>query len=173
MKIVLFSIRPQFVDPIFEGVKTIEFRRVCPKIEAGDVGLIYASGSTRALVGGFSVGGIVSGSPESLWRKWRKSSGTQKHVFMDYFKETDKGYGIKIEGIEKLSTPIPLVAIVNMWESFRPPQSYRYVQQSDPAHQPFLRELRLSMNGSDSEWAQLLTESIGPLWQKKRTQKKK
>ena len=75
------SIKPKYANLIFAGTKTIELRRVCPKVGLGDLVLVYVSSPRMALVGGFEVAGIVSGEPQTLCKKWQPQSGVEKKPF--------------------------------------------------------------------------------------------
>jgi predicted transcriptional regulator len=124
---ILMSIKPKYADLIFAGAKTIELRRVCPKIVAGDLVLVYVSSPRMALVGGFEVAGIVSGEPESLYEKWNEHSGLEKETFLDYFRGTSTAYGILIGPTWKFEYPTELKTLRRIKGGFHPPQSYRYV----------------------------------------------
>src|SRR5258708_10947703 len=65
----LISIRPRFAEMIFSGSKTVELRRVCPKVSIGDLALVYVSSPAMELRGSFEVGKILTGSPTALWKK--------------------------------------------------------------------------------------------------------
>ena len=56
---VLLSIKPKYADKIFNGTKTVELRRICPKVTEGDLILVYVSSPVKALVGEFEVKKIV------------------------------------------------------------------------------------------------------------------
>ena len=57
----IISIRPFFVNAIFEGRKRFEFRRVSSSIETDDHLLIYASAPISAVVGEFRAGVVLRG----------------------------------------------------------------------------------------------------------------
>lgn len=124
---VLLSIKPKYADLIFAGTKTIELRRVCPKVEPGDLVLVYVSGPRMALVGGFEVAGIVSGKPLTACNEWRAQAGVDKEAFLDYFEGTTIAYGIRIGRIWQFETATELKVLRRRKGGFHPPQSYRYV----------------------------------------------
>lgn len=128
---LLISIRPQFVESIFAGNKTVELRRVKPRLQVGDLVVIYASGSTKAIVGAFEVEGVTIASPLAIWRKHNGGSGLGRAEFDRYFDGTDVGYAIRIGKLWKLPCPIPLGTLRNRRSGFRPPQSYHYWQLDD------------------------------------------
>lgn len=128
---LLISIRPQFVESIFAGSKTVELRRVKPRLQAGDLVVIYASGSTKGIVGAFEVEGLTAASPLAIWRKHSGGSGLSKAEFERYFEGTDLGYAIRIGKLWKLPVLIPLGTLRKRRSGFRPPQSYHYWQLDD------------------------------------------
>lgn len=124
---VLMSIKPKYADLIFAGTKTIELRRVCPKVRLGDLILVYVSSPRMALVGGFEVAGIVSGEPPTLCKKWQTQSGVEEETFLHYFQGAATAYGILIGRTWTLPAPAELKALRRRKGGFHPPQSYRYV----------------------------------------------
>ena len=125
---VLMSIKPQYADMIFAGTKKVELRRVCPKIEQGDLVLVYVSGPRMALVGGFVVDGIISATPAGLCRSHLKQSGLNRVTFMNYFEGTSQAYGIIIGRTWQFEEATELAALRRRKGGFQQPQSYRYVR---------------------------------------------
>lgn len=128
---LLISIRPEFVESIFAGTKTIELRRVKPRLQAGDLVVIYASGCTKGIVGAFEVEGVTSASPASIWKSLNAVSGLQRVDFDSYFKGRDVGHAIHVGKLWKLAVPIPLRTLRKRRIGFRPPQSYHYWKLDD------------------------------------------
>jgi len=128
---VLMSIKPRYSDMIFAGTKTIELRRVCPKIGPGDLVLVYVSGPRMALVGGFVVKGIVSLPPVELCRSHLKQSGISEDEFLKYFNDVDLAYGILIGRTWQFEEVAELAALRRRKGGFQPPQSYRYVRHGE------------------------------------------
>jgi predicted transcriptional regulator len=124
---VLMSIKPKYADLIFAGTKTIELRRVCPKISPGDLVLVYVSSPRMALVGGFEVAGVVSDKPQTLCKKWQPQSGVEKETFLHYFQGAAKAYGILIGRTWQFESATELKTLRRRKGGFHPPQSYRYV----------------------------------------------
>ena len=125
---VLMSIKPEYAEMIFDGRKTIELRRVCPKVGKGDLVLIYVSGPQMELAGGFEVDGIVSASPTNLRNNYLECSGVTKAVFDAYFKDSTVAYGIQVGRTWKFEKPTNLQALRRRKGGFKPPQSYRYIR---------------------------------------------
>lgn len=130
-KALLISIRPNHVIAIFSGKKTVELRRVKPRVISGDLVVIYASGSVKGIVGAFEVAGVTSAPPTTIWRKHNGKSGLTKPEFTKYFEGAAIGYAIHIKKCWQLPRPIPLNALRKRHAGFRPPQSYHYWNLED------------------------------------------
>jgi predicted transcriptional regulator len=123
-KVVLLSIRPEFVDKIFSGIKRYEFRRVLFKANPVRKIVIYASSPIQKVVGEFEVGGILSMDTEHLWEKTHEFSGIDKDHFDEYFVGKSVGHAIKIKKVKRYRQPRDLKEMCNVE---RPPQSFAYV----------------------------------------------
>lgn len=124
---LLLSIRPGFADQIFDGSKTIELRRVRPRVIAGDLVIVYASGHTKALIGAFQVGEMVAKAPSTVWRRFGSATGLTKAAFDEYYSGADTAFGITVAHTWKLPTPLRLPALRKLRVGFRPPQGYQYL----------------------------------------------
>ena len=131
---LLLSIRPRFVDSIFSGTKTVELRRVKPRVHAGDLVVVYASGTTKGIVGAFEVSGVTAAAPSSIWRKHNGGSGLSKQEFDSYFAGASMGYAIRIGRLWKLAETVPLKTLRKRRAGFRPPQSYHYWNLDELEH---------------------------------------
>lgn len=128
---LLLSIRPRFVEAIFDGTKTVELRRVKPRLQAGDLVVIYASGTTKGIVGAFEVAGVTAATPKNIWRKHNGGSGLAKTEFDRYFAGVSTGYAIRIGKLWKHPVPVLLGALRELRAGFRPPQSYHYWKRDE------------------------------------------
>jgi len=128
---LLISVHPKYVKKIFAGEKTVELRKVRPKISNGDVVLVYASSPTMALVGGFEVDKVIEANPADLWSKVRKSAGLTKDEFSDYYNGSSHAYGIFIKEPWCFETPLALKILRKRLAGFHPPQSYRYISTQE------------------------------------------
>jgi predicted transcriptional regulator len=128
---LLLSIRPRFVEAIFTGTKTVELRRVKPRLRAGDLVVIYASGTTKGIVGAFEVAGVTADTPKNIWRKHNGGSGLVKAEFDQYFAGVSIGYAIQIGKLWKHPAPVMLGTLRELRTGFRPPQSYHYWKRDE------------------------------------------
>jgi len=126
-RVLLLSIRPRFTNSILDGTKTIELRRTRPRVEPGDIVLIYASSPVMAIVGGFLVGELIQASPAGLWDRVKHMAGVTQPEYDDYFTGAAVGYGITVARRWRLSEPVSLETLRSRRPSFWPPQSYAYL----------------------------------------------
>jgi len=127
--ILLLSIRPQYAEKIFGGTKTVELRRVRPRVEEGDRVLVYVSSPVKALVGVFRVNQVVERSPQELWGVVRREAGIEREAFEAYYDGASAGFGIFFSDVWQFSRPIELQSIRQQWSGFQPPQGYRYLKE--------------------------------------------
>ncbi len=130
---VLMSIKPRYSEKILSGAKTVELRRVCPRLEVGDLVMVYASGPRMALVGCFEVAGIVSGTPEAIFKKHGKAAAVSREVFDAYFDGADTAHAILISRAWSLREEAELKTLRKRLKGFHPPQSYRYLRGTELA----------------------------------------
>lgn len=128
---ILLSIKPEHANKIFNGEKTIELRRVCPKLSEGDLVIVYVSSPVKAIQGAFEVGEILIGSPLGLWRKIKNKTGLSWTQFNSYFSNSEIAYGLEIKKTWTYASPIKLNLLRKVWHNFTPPQSFRYLTDSE------------------------------------------
>lgn len=121
---VLLSIKPEFVEKIFAGVKRYEFRRVIFKSPNVSKVVVYASHPVRRVVGEFEIGGILALDRKQLWEHTKEYSGIAKSYFDEYFADKEMAFAIKIKSAKRYSRPMMLQYIC---PSARPPQSFMYL----------------------------------------------
>lgn len=128
---LFLSIRPRFVEAIFAGTKTVELRRVRPRLRVGDLVVVYASGATKGIVGAFEVAGVTAGTPHTIWRQHNGESGLEKTEFDQYFAGARIGFAIQIGKLWQHPVPVSLATLRKRRANFRPPQSYHYWQRDE------------------------------------------
>lgn len=121
---VLLSIKPPFVESIFDRTKLFEFRK---RIFAKDVGIIviYATMPIGRVVGEFDVTGVIKAPIQQLWNNTQEDAGLTRDAFMDYFSGRSFGYAIRIGEVR--SYPVPFDPIEEL--GMNPPQSFAYIEE--------------------------------------------
>lgn len=123
---LLISVRPKFATRIMSGEKTVELRRLRPRVSPGDNLLFYISSPDKRLGAISKIKKITTAPLDTLWEEVRDSASLTYDEFMDYFKGVETGYAIYFSKFQKFHTPIKLDNIRKLIPGFTAPQSYRY-----------------------------------------------
>jgi predicted transcriptional regulator len=126
-KILLLSIKPQYAEKIFSGEKTVELRRTRPRLEDGDLVLVYTSSPRCALTGAFVVANVVTDTPEVIWRKYGSKAEIERTAFDAYYEGAKSASAIGIERAWTFDRAVTLNELRRRMKGFHPPQSYRYL----------------------------------------------
>lgn len=124
---VLLSIKPEYVERIFNGKKRYEYRKSLFKRADINVVVVYATKPVAKVVGEFEIDQIIEDDPLKLWEQTKKYAGIKKKDYMNYFKKRKKGFAIAIKNINKYDNPIELSDVGDNIKV--PPQSFRYLME--------------------------------------------
>ena len=127
-KYVLMSIKPIYAELIKDGEKTVELRRVLPKIKDGDVIVVYETTPIQRITMTCTVKGILSCEPCGLWRDAGRQACVDYESFRKYFQGKDIANGIQIENVKSLSRTLRLSEVIG---TRRAPQSYYYLREEE------------------------------------------
>lgn len=105
---ILLSIKPEYVNRIFNGEKKFEYRRNIFKNKYVDTVVVYATKPIGMVVGEFKIGDILVDSPELLWNKTKDVAGIDEEAYRCYFKNKDKGFAIEISSVLRYDQAICL-----------------------------------------------------------------
>lgn len=149
---VLISIRSIYADKIFGGLKTVELRRVRPqRVQKGTLALVYVPAPLKALVGAFRVSRVIERPPDMLWEMVKREAGVTREEYTVYYAGADLGVAIFLDEVWTLPQPVDLRDLRTYITGFQPPQSFRYVKESDMAAPQLARlveESELAVQGS-------------------------
>lgn len=123
---ILLSIKPQYADKIFSGVKRYEFRKAVHKNPNVNTVVVYATKPIGKVVGEFTVVSIHEDSPRRLWRKTKSASGISEGFFKEYFDGRNVGFAIEVGKTRLYSKPLELRDVL---PSGFAPQSFVYLPQ--------------------------------------------
>ncbi|MEA2049605.1 MAG: hypothetical protein U9O56_02575 [Campylobacterota bacterium] len=121
---VMLSIKPQFVEKIFNGDKKFEYRKVIFKNKDIKTVVVYSTMPVGKIIGEFDIDNILEGHPSTLWDKTKEFSGVNSEFYHDYFLGRKKGFAIEIKSLNKYDTPI---CPYDKYENFTAPQSFKYI----------------------------------------------
>ncbi|OUL30206.1 ASCH domain-containing protein [Nostoc sp. 106C] len=130
-RVLLLSVRPKYAYKIFEGIKEVELRRTRPRLQEGDLVIVYASSPKKALMGAFNVDKIVQKPLEDLWNEVSEKAAISHSEFCSYYNGLSVGCGIFLNKIYYFPQPVELERLRQAWSDFRPPQSYRYLKPTE------------------------------------------
>jgi predicted transcriptional regulator len=128
---LLISLKPNYADLVFGGLKTAELRRrISTFIENRDV-FVYVSSPVMTLRGGFRVGQVWSGSPQEIWHTVSNLAGVSREVFDDYYEGQNVAFALEIIDVWEFANPLPLEELRKRFPDFVVPQSYRYLKPNE------------------------------------------
>jgi predicted transcriptional regulator len=119
---LLMSIIPVVGRRIMSGKKKYEYRRSIFRKPVNRV-YLYLSSPERKIAGYFVYKGYIEGTVREIWEATRDKSAATEDAYLDYFKNTNKAFAIKIDEFINFAEPL------DPWKTrgFLPPQSFRYV----------------------------------------------
>ncbi len=124
--LIVVSIKPEFVNKIFDGSKKIELRKVAPNAKPGDLMVIYSTFPEMAIVGVCKIEKVVKASPEEIWENHSEILGIDEARFLEYYTGSTTAVGIFIEISRRFKDKIPLKSIKQLFPNFAPPQTFKY-----------------------------------------------
>ncbi|TYB92191.1 hypothetical protein FXF53_28830 [Micromonospora sp. WP24] len=129
---LLLSLRPRFAEAILQGRKTIEIRRRPVNAGPGTPVILYSSSPAMAVVGTAQLAQIEVEAAPVAWRRYRTAFGLSRAEYDIYVDGVSSVYLLHLTGVNTLNEPLPLRDLREEGP-FQPPQSFRYLAESDPA----------------------------------------
>jgi predicted transcriptional regulator len=128
---LLLSVRPRFAEAILSGQKTVEVRRRRIGTHEGASVVLYASSPVMAVVGTARIERVETIPLEEAWSRYGHSMGISRSEFDEYLDGSQIACLLVLSDPSALIEPVPLGEL-RRGQHFQPPQSYRFVAQSDP-----------------------------------------
>ncbi len=129
--VVLISIHPVHVAKIVSGEKNLEFRRMWP-MRAIETLVVYATHPEQRLAAIVQVSGVLRASKTALWRAAvSEGGGITRQALFDYLGGKELGVAIRLGGRTDLGPDVLPKKVFGA--SFRPPQSFRYLSDTEKA----------------------------------------
>ncbi len=144
MAIYIFSIKPVYAYRIFTGVKKYELRRYMGfEVRRGDRIILYVSGRVKSLMGEFTAGKVITGTPEEVWKRLSKilDTGVGEGDFK-YIKGSRQAMAIEVLNPIVYPTPVELETLRRILPDFNPPLSMRQLDEDDPLIKLVIRRIR-------------------------------
>ena len=120
---MLISIKPEYVENIFNGSKKYKYRKIRCKQDIDKI-IIYSTYPIMKVVGETKVEKILEDSPDRIWEKTKKYSGIDLNFYQKYFKDRSKAIAYKLTNIKKYDSPKEL----SSYGIKAAPQSFVYIQ---------------------------------------------
>ena len=136
-RVLLLSLRPRFANAILDGTKTVELRRRPINALPGTRVILYSTAPVMAIVGTAYLRKVDVEAPQAAWKRCKRHLGLDKGEFDAYLDGSTNAYLLHLETISRLNEPLHLHQL-RQSGGFHPPQSFRYIAESDPRP---LREL--------------------------------
>ena len=121
------AIKPQYAYHIKQGTKTIELRKRVPRVNCGDVLVIYESAPISNITAYGIIRNIFELSPCELWKACGSKTMIDKTTFFEYFYQKETACGIEIECVKVLREAKRLECISKKYA----PQSYYYITNDE------------------------------------------
>ena len=125
--IVLYPIKPIYIDRILTGEKKYELRRRLPKENIRYV-IFYSTFPIGKVVGYATVQGACKTDVNKLWLKVSESAGILKEDYLAYFDGTKEACAIEFGDVYKFVRPF---SIEKISLNLSVPQSFCYIDKVD------------------------------------------
>lgn len=125
MRKIILSIKPQYIEKIKQGAKTVEYRTWKPSCDLPFKVYIYSTKPIGLVVGEFIVKDITAEPIDVLWIKTKSIGGIVYDSFRKYFQNSSIGYAFHIEDLTIYNNAKNLY----MYGMSKPPQRFRYLNE--------------------------------------------
>jgi predicted transcriptional regulator len=151
----VMSISAPYVERILSGEKQIELRRTSVRFPMGMFVLIYHPQPVQAIVGSFTVGGVVSDTPAALWEQHGDLCGIDEADYWSYFNNAARAYGIVVTDVRRWNSATSLEQLKGIWPAFTPPQRYCLIRAGHPAYLSLVAWLDSRDHLGNVEWPEV------------------
>ncbi|CUP52707.1 50S ribosomal protein L22/uncharacterised domain fusion protein [Anaerostipes hadrus] len=121
-KIALFSIRPEYVEQIFNGNKKFEYRKQTSRFPISKI-LIYETTPIMKIVGEAEVEEVLVDTPEVIWKRTKECAGVSQNFYNQYFRGRHTAVAYQLKNVIKYDSPKEL----SDFGIKRAPQSFCYL----------------------------------------------
>ena len=104
MSTILMSIKPEYVEKIFNNTKRYEYRKRTCK-ENIDKIIVYSSSPVKKIVGELIIKQVLYDDKDIIWNKTNKLGGISKEKYDSYFSNSAKAVAFEIENTVSYKEP--------------------------------------------------------------------
>ncbi|MXY80358.1 MAG: hypothetical protein F4Y94_11935 [Chloroflexi bacterium] len=128
---IVISLHSKYAEAILTQSKTRELRRSFPSVTPGTKVYIYVTAPASAIVGSFTAGDCADQSPEEVWAQFQTDLGMSREAFAGYTKGRTSVKAFAVKEPRRLRRPVPRAEAAGVSPGWHPPQSFRYVRDSN------------------------------------------
>ena len=125
MNNALFSIKPNHVENIISGYKTVELRSRTVNLESGTTLWIYSTLPSGCVSAYATVDKVHQDTPSNIWREYSEEIAISKKEFDDYVNGKVTVSAICLKDIYQIEPAISLEELRRNTENFHPPQFFK------------------------------------------------
>ena len=124
MEQALLSLKPQYVDLILAGEKTVELRNRVVRMEPGTGIWIYATKPVGGIVALAELDSVVHDTPAEIWIRYGREICIDRAHFDSYINNRESVSALIFSSVRKLKQSVTLDWIRRSVTDFQPPQFY-------------------------------------------------
>ncbi|EPJ43789.1 MAG: hypothetical protein OFPII_39100 [Osedax symbiont Rs1] len=121
--VVLYPIKPIYIERILSGEKKCELRKRLPK-QSPEFILLYSTWPVKQVVGYASILETYNKCVKKLWSQVGSYAGIDEHSYFEYFQNSENACALKFDKVYRFTNPFNLSEIR---ENFKAPQSFCYL----------------------------------------------
>jgi len=126
------SLKPQFLQRILDGSKTVELRRRRLYLAPNTQLWLYSTLPTGSFIAVASIGCIHHGTPQAVWKRYSQKTGLSRAEYYSYAEGATWVTAIELARVTQLVRAVPLSEIRTHSKRFQPPQCIVALEESDP-----------------------------------------
>lgn len=125
---VLISIKPEYVNMILSGDKSVEIRSRHVKLQAGTRLWIYSTLPKGCLEAVAVVESIEFDDPSMIWKHYSDRIGLSLSTFRSYVNGSQQVSAIFLRNVSRLMPSLTLCELRSETERFNPPQFFKRIK---------------------------------------------
>jgi len=131
MEQAILSLKPQYVELILSGKKTVELRNRVVHMDPGTVIWIYATKPVGSIVALAELDSVVHDTPAEIWTRFEREMCIDRTHFDSYIDSRESVSALILSSVRKLKHSVTLDWIRRSGSSFQPPQFYSRLSLDD------------------------------------------
>lgn len=132
MNEIIISIKPNFVEKILNGEKTVELRTRRANLQPGTKMWIYSTLPMGEICALASVDFVQTSTPEEIWGEYKNEIAINEDEFWQYVGERDAVSIIKMSKVNPMDKGVSLQRIKEELDNFIPPQFFMWLKSNNP-----------------------------------------